>query len=199
MDRGNLRLHYFLPFSRSNGPGNRAVIWFQGCSLDCPGCFNPEAHSSRKGKLVKTDQLFKKIQKQGNAIEGITISGGEPLQQMRPLLNLLGRVRKETNLSVLLFTGYSWEEVGRMKDSPELLRCVDILIAGRYDRTRRVARNMVSSANKTLHFLSGRYTEKDLKKIPIFEVVITEEGRVITSGIDPPELFCKKVRVLSVI
>ena len=190
MDKGNnLRLHYFLPSSRSNGPGNRAVIWVQGCSLDCPGCFNPEAHSLRKGKLVKTDQLFKKIQEQGDAIEGITISGGEPLQQMRPLLNLLGRVCKETNLSVLLFTGYSREEVGRMKESAELLRCVDILIAGRYDRTKKIGRNLLGSVNQTIHFLSGRYTKKDLKKTPSSEVIITREGKVIMTGIDPPELF----------
>ena len=189
MPKSNLRLHYFIPFSRSNGPGSRAVIWVQGCSLDCPGCFNSETHSFRKGKLVSTGQLFKKIVKLGDTIEGITVGGGEPLQQMQPLLTLLRRVRKETNLSVLLFTGYSWEEIGKMEGTPELLRYVDILIAGRYDRTKKVGRNLLGSANQTLHFLSGRYTKKDLKMTPPSEVIITREGKVIMTGIDPPRLF----------
>ena len=117
------------------------------------------------------------------------MGGGEPLQQMRPLLTLLRRVRKKTNLSVLLFTGYSLEEIEEMKESPELLRYVDILIAGRYDRTKKFGRNLLGSANQTIHFLSGRYTKKDLKKIPPSEVIITREGKVIMTGIDPPELF----------
>ena len=189
MAASNLRLHYFIPFSRSNGPGSRAVIWVQGCSFGCPGCFNPETHASNKGRLVSTDRLFEKIIKLGQTIEGITISGGEPLQQMRPLLTLLRRICKETDLSVLLFTGYSWEEIEKMKESPELLRYVDILIAGRYDQTKKVGRNLLGSANQTLHFLSGRYTKKDLKKTPPSEVIITGEGKVIMTGIDPPGLF----------
>jgi len=187
--RRNLRLHYFIPFSRSNGPGGRAVIWVQGCSLGCSGCFNPETQSAKKGKLVSTDQLFERIIKLGHTVEGITISGGEPLQQIRPLLTLFRRVRKETNLSVLLFTGYSWEEIAEMKESSELLHYVDILIAGRYDQTKKVGRNLLGSANQTFHFLSGRYTKKDLKKTPPSEVIITREGKIIMTGIDPPKLF----------
>jgi pyruvate-formate lyase-activating enzyme len=42
-----LRLHQFLPSSHTNGPGLRAVLWVQGCSLGCPRCFNPATHSAR--------------------------------------------------------------------------------------------------------------------------------------------------------
>ena len=40
MDDSMMRLHHFLPHSRANGSGIRAVLWVQGCSLACPGCFN---------------------------------------------------------------------------------------------------------------------------------------------------------------
>src|SRR5262245_10990749 len=99
-----LRLHAFIPFSRANGPGTRAVIWSQGCTLNCPGCFNPETHSFKGGEEVSVDDLFRRLASIGERIEGITISGGEPLQQLHPLLAFLRRVRGETNLSVLLFT-----------------------------------------------------------------------------------------------
>ncbi|NVM26586.1 MAG: radical SAM protein [Desulfobacterales bacterium] len=180
-----LRIHRFLLFSRANGPGVRAVIWVQGCSLGCPGCFNPETHPFVGGELVSVGDLFGRIVALGDAIEGITISGGEPLQQRRPLLALLRRVRRETPLSVLLFTGYTWEKVQRMPNAEALLACVDVLIAGRYDASQRLARDLRGSTNKTVHFLTDRYTMDDLQSVPPTEVIITAEGEVIVSGIDP--------------
>ena len=37
-------VHGFVPVSRANGPGRRAVLWFQGCTLNCPGCLNQASH-----------------------------------------------------------------------------------------------------------------------------------------------------------
>ena len=179
-----LRLHAFLHFSRANGPGVRAVIWVQGCSLGCPGCFNPETHPFTGGELVSVGDLFERIAALNKAVEGITISGGEPFQQRRPLLALLWRVRQETTLSVVLFTGYTWDEVQRMPDADALLACIDVLIAGRYDQTRRLARDLRGSANKTVHFLTNRYTMEDLQAVPYAEVIITAEGNVVMSGIE---------------
>jgi len=180
-----LRLHAFIPFSRVNGPGARAVIWAQGCTLNCPGCFNPETHSFNGGEEVEVDDLFQRLVLLGDTIEGVTISGGEPLQQMRPLVALLRRVREETDLSVLVFTGYTWDEVRRMPEADALLACVDVLIAGRYDPAQRLARDLRGSTNKTVHFLSERYTMDDLQSVAPAEVIITAEGEVMISGIDP--------------
>ena len=38
-------LHAIMPASRANGPGLRCVVFVQGCSLDCPGCWNVSSHS----------------------------------------------------------------------------------------------------------------------------------------------------------
>ena len=38
-------IHAFVPHSRVNGPGVRAVVYFQGCNLGCAGCWNPATHS----------------------------------------------------------------------------------------------------------------------------------------------------------
>jgi len=180
-----LRVHGFLPFSRANGPGVRAAVWVQGCSLRCPGCSNPDTHPFVGGELVSVDDLFGHIVAPGDAIEGITVSGGEPLQQRRPLLALLQRVRRETSLSVLVFTGYTWEEIQRMPDAGALLACVDVLIAGRYDASQRLARDLRGSANQTVHLLTNRYTMADVQSVPPAEIVITKEGEVVVSGIDP--------------
>jgi anaerobic ribonucleoside-triphosphate reductase activating protein len=185
-----LRIHAFEPSSRANGPGARAVIWVQGCSLGCPGCFNPETHPSAGGERVPVENLFRRIVTLENtgAIEGITVSGGEPLQQRRPLLALLRRVREETSLSILMFTGYAWDEIQHMPDVEALLACVDVLIAGRYDASRRIAGSenyLRSSANQTVHLLTGRYTLGDLRAVPPAEIIITAQGDIVISGVDP--------------
>lgn len=182
----HLRIHAFVPLSRANGPGTRAVIWVQGCSLGCPGCYNPETHSFTGGKLVPVDELFRRIVELDGRIEGITVTGGEPLQQLEAVTVLLRRVKAETLLSVVLFTGFTWEEVQRTARA--LLRYVDILIAGRYDERQRLACDLRGSANKTVHFLTDCYTEGDLKFLPVAEVLIEPGGQLVITGIDPPKL-----------
>ncbi|MCP4538608.1 MAG: radical SAM protein [Chloroflexi bacterium] len=185
-----LRIHHFLPFSHANGPGGRAVVWVQGCTLGCLGCFNPETHSLEGGEDVSIPDLFDRIVALGDTIEGITVSGGEPLQQRPSLLALLRRVRRETALSVLIFTGYTWEEIQQMPDVELLLKCIDVLIAGRYDAAQRFAPEnkkqlLRSSTNQTTHTLTDRYTLVDLCSVPPAEIIITAEGKVAVSGVDP--------------
>ncbi len=188
MDHSFLRLHQFLPQSRVNGPGLRAVLWVQGCSLGCPGCFNPQTHAFEGGELASIDSLVSQLIALQSSIEGLTISGGEPLQQRLPLINLLRRVRQETSLSTLLLSGFSWAEIQQMPEASELLACLDVLIAGRYDAGQHVARDLRGSANKTIHFLTLRYRLSDLQAVPTAEVIITATGEVLISGIDPPGL-----------
>lgn len=185
MDDSVLRVHHFLPRSRANGPGVRAVLWVQGCSLACPGCFNPATHALTGGERVPVSDLLQRLVALSVSIDGLTISGGEPLQQRYPLLALLRRVRQETPLSVVLFTGYTWDEVRRMPDAEALLSHVDILIAGRYDASQRLARDLRGSANKTVHVLTDRYTLADIQAVPLAEVIITQAGDMVMSGIDP--------------
>ena len=170
------------------------MIWVQGCTLGCPGCFNVPTHPEAGGETITVAGLFERIQALGNSIEGITISGGEPLQQQSGVAALLRRIKAETSLSVVLFTGFSWLELQKIgahqpNTAPDLplalLRDVDVLIAGRYDQTRHLAQDLRGSANKTTYFLTNRYTARDMEAIPPAEVVITAEGDVIMSGIDP--------------
>ena len=181
----NLRLHAFLPRSRANGPGVRAVVWVQGCSLGCPGCFNPLTHAFSGGEVVAVDELFQRVVRLGPEIQGLTLSGGEPFQQREAVAALLARIRRETNLSVIVFTGYTWAEVQAMPKAGGLLADVDVLIAGRYEAAERVARGLRGSANKTIHLLTPRYTLADLEGTPTGEIVLRPDGQLILSGIDP--------------
>lgn len=188
-----LRIHAFEARSAANGPGTRAVIWVQGCTLGCAGCFNPETHG-REGDEVGVDELFGRIVRLGDRIEGVTVSGGEPLQQRRAVLSLLSRIRAETPLSTVVFTGYAWPEVARMPDLGALRGCVDVLLAGRYERERRLAHGLRGSSNKTVHLFTDRYTADDLDAAPDAEVIIRVGGEVVLTGIDPPALGVRPAR-----
>ncbi len=82
-----------------------------------------------------------------------------------------------------LFTGLSWEEVQRQPLAPRILRCVDVLLAGRYVAERRVAHGLLGSANQTVHLLSPRHTLEEISATPEAEAVILPDGRVLFIGI----------------
>lgn len=161
------------------------VLWTQGCTINCPGCFNPKTHPIRGGReWLIGDLLALMISLQGQ-IEGITISGGEPLLQIKALSQLLREVRSRTTLSVILFSGFTWEEIQAMPHAKALLTQVDILLAGRYQQNKHLATGLRGSSNKTVHYLSSRYPPSVLSVTPPAEVFIATDGTVTFSGIDP--------------
>lgn len=114
--------------------------------------------------------------------EGLTVSGGEPLQQAEAVVMLLEGARAE-GLSTLLFTGLEWDEVQRLPLAPRILGCVDVMVAGRYVAEKRVAEDLIGSTNQTIHLLSPRHALEEIAATPEAEAVILPDGRVVLSGI----------------
>ncbi len=182
------RIHAIEPLSRANGPGTRFVIWFQGCSLACPGCFNPLSHDPRDGEVQGVERLFDRIAATAG-IEGVTLSGGEPFQQPEALLALVQSVRQRLpQLSLLVFSGYTHKEILRLPTGPATLACIDVLIAGRYAQTRPHGHGLLGSANQRVHHLTGRYTPDAIRQVPPAEIRIAADGSITVSGIAPPDL-----------
>ena len=98
-----LNLHEFIPRSRANGPGERAVVWVQGCPRKCPGCFNPATQAFVDRELVSVDELESQILAQ-EGIDGVTFSGGEPFAQAGQLAELAKRLQ-ERGLTVVCTPG----------------------------------------------------------------------------------------------
>ncbi len=180
-----MRIHQRENASRANGPGQRAVIWTQGCTLACPDCFNPETHLNQSGQDVDVAELVDWLLAQPAELEGLTISGGEPFQQPSALAALLTAVRSQSHLSILVFTGYTQKELLAIPSAAQTLDNIDLLISGRYIASQRVASSLIGSANKTAHFLTNRYTIADLLTVPEAEIWINPDGSVTFSGIHP--------------
>ena len=186
-----IRLHAFEPASRANGPGLRAVVWFQGCTLACPGCFNPAAHNPEAGSTSDTASLATTVLSSGATIEGLSISGGEPFQQSAALLDLLERLAG-SHLSRLVFSGYTLSEINGLPLGPTILRHIDVLIAGRYVASQRTGESLLGSANQALHRLTDRYTPADLARVPRRELILHSDGTITRSGLSP---FASQVQI----
>jgi anaerobic ribonucleoside-triphosphate reductase activating protein len=178
-----IRLHSVEAASRANGPGLRAVVWVQGCTLGCPGCFNPGTHDPAGGYEVETGALVSQICSV-SGIEGVSISGGEPFQQPEALAELLGRIRA-TPLSILVFTGYTLRELRAMPRAAAALGCIDVLVAGRYAASHGLGAGLLGSANQSIHLLTGRYRPGDFARLPRREVILLRDGSITLSGIAP--------------
>lgn len=180
-----VRLHSIISNSRANGPGIRTVIWFQGCTLLCSNCFNPQTHSSSPALVVDVPDLVEMLRRDSQGLEGITISGGEPLQQGAALLQLLRGVRGATDLSIILFSGYTLAEIEKMPFGCAILAQVDVLIDGRYVHDQRIARDLRGSANQKLHLFTKRYTLAELEATVRCEIQIDPRGEIVITGINP--------------
>jgi anaerobic ribonucleoside-triphosphate reductase activating protein len=182
---GSLRIHAWESASRTNGPGLRAVLWVQCCTLNCSGCFNPETHSLNGGEEWTEEVFIAKVQSLPSDVTGITITGGEPLQQISVLANLLTLVRSLTELSIIVFTGYDWYQVQRLSGTKRLIDQLDVLIAGPYLRSQHVGRALIGSANQRMFFFTDRYSPSDFVTVPQTEVILSAAGTISFTGIDP--------------
>jgi anaerobic ribonucleoside-triphosphate reductase activating protein len=175
-----LQVHAVEPRSRANGPGARFVVWLQGCTLGCPGCFNPATHAAG-GTAVTVDELLARVPAD---VEGISLSGGEPLQQAAGAAALLEAARAR-GLSTLVFSGYTLAEIEQLPGGPAVLAATDVLIDGRYVAGERLARGLRGSANQRVHVLTPRHALADVETTPVAEIRIGPTGEVVLTGVDP--------------
>ncbi len=99
------RIAGLLPFSAVDGPGNRSVLFLQGCNLNCRYCHNPETIDPEGGEVRSVASIVAELDRAEPFTSGITISGGECTLQYRFLLSLLRALReRERPRHVLLDT-----------------------------------------------------------------------------------------------
>ena len=136
--------------SYTDGEGIRCTIFTQGCSHNCPGCQNPEAQVFGNGTLADIDKLVDLV-KDNQLIDGITLSGGDPMFQAEACTKLCKRIKEETSLSIWCYTGFTWEELLKQPDKRELLNYIDVLVDGRYvDELRSLQLRFRGSSNQRI-------------------------------------------------
>ena len=164
-----LRVAKILVGTKAEGPVLRSAIWLQGCSLRCTNCCNPEMLGEKGGKMCSISTLREHLwSSQGvenSQIEGITILGGEPLEQASGA-SALAKEAQAAGLSVMVFSGFTLAEL-EQRDDPaidNLLSHCDLLVDGRYRESEPEGdRRWIGSRNQVMHFLSDRYDPADAR------------------------------------
>jgi len=190
------RIHAVEPRSRANGPGVRFVVWFQGCTLGCPGCFNPATHAVAldpgPGPGTPPETSIAELAAAmaaacASGATGLSLSGGEPLQQPEAARALLDAAR-ELGLSTLAFSGYTIDEIRRLPGGPDVLARLDVLIDGRYVAGERLATGLRGSANQRIHLFTDRHSLAEIEATPVAEIRIGPTGEVVLTGVNPLKL-----------
>lgn len=187
----HLNVYKFLQVSEVEGPGKRACIWVQGCSIQCKNCALPQTWAKNEGQKFSVDEMAEKILNI-EEIEGVTFTGGEPFDQAEALFKLALKLKK-TGLSIITFTGYKIENIKNSKNRSwhNLLSETDVLIDSPYIYEKSdFNRPLVGSSNQRYHFLSSRYSEMDFSSKPQrIEIRIQEDGKISVNGqVDPVNL-----------
>ena len=176
-----MNIHSIIPNSAVNGPGNRFVIWTQGCSLNCHCCWNPDTHSFKGGKKFTLPNLMKLILSEPN-IEGITISGGEPFDQANALYKLTKEINENTNLTQIIYSGYTIKEIRIDKKKQPVLSNIDVLIDGRFNSEKLSNNDLIGSINQKHHFLTDRYILNNFQKRNKIEYHFEINGTTTLTG-----------------
>jgi anaerobic ribonucleoside-triphosphate reductase activating protein len=179
----DLNLAALMRGTRMVGPGLRDAIWVQGCSLRCPGCANQAYLAHRSAVRMPVARLLAHLARRRRAIDGLSVSGGEPTEQADAVGALLAGAHA-LGLSTVVFSGHTHERLRKDPACLNLLAHTDLLIDGpfiasRYDPTL----HWRGSRNQRLLRLSDRFTDADLAPPPANGEVVLTPGGILLHGV----------------
>ncbi|MDR1647372.1 MAG: radical SAM protein [Zoogloeaceae bacterium] len=171
------------------GHGQRIGLWLQGCSLHCKGCVSQDTWDTKGGMLAPVEEVLAWCRARIDALDGITLSGGEPFEQPKALEALLSGFRawRKSGLvfDVLCYSGYPLKTLRQRHAA--LLNKLDALIPEPYVEHLPQGGIWRGSANQTLVPLSPlgieRYGDKEEAVAEKNMQVAIEDGRVWMIGI----------------
>lgn len=132
----------------NNGNGVRVTLWVSGCTHKCKGCHNSWTWNYNKGKIFAedSDEILNKLSNwlSRDYVDGITFSGGDPLDQdndgLCELYNIIKWVRNNfPKKTIWLYTGYTKEEIDESNNymRKKVVDSLDVLVDGPYKEELR--------------------------------------------------------------
>jgi len=182
-----INIAYIEPESYIYAPEKQFVIWVQGCSIHCKGCWNKQMWSFDKNRLIDIDIIINEIIKTNNT-KGVTFLGGEPFDQPNELLYFVSKL-KLLNFGITIYTGY---EQGELKEEIqiEILNKTDLLISGRYiEELRNPNLQWIGSENQQITYLSDFYKMIENDNANYCELIISENGAITLLGFPDENLI----------
>jgi anaerobic ribonucleoside-triphosphate reductase activating protein len=178
------RLHFPVT---TLGPGRRIGIWFQGCSIRCPGCVSMDTWAPARGATT-VEAVLDVLSPWCIEAEGITISGGEPFDQPHALEALLKGLRHRSMADILVFTGYAIESL--QHSLPRMAAFIDALVSDPFEAEQAQTKRLRGSDNQRLHFLTAigrqRFAAYEQPLEPndrVLDIMLDDEGTAWLAGI----------------
>ncbi|MCL2566190.1 MAG: anaerobic ribonucleoside-triphosphate reductase activating protein [Defluviitaleaceae bacterium] len=130
-----------------DGPGLRLTVFSQGCPHNCKGCHNPQTHDFDGGYYIDTDEIIE-MASNNPLLSGVTLSGGEPFMQVQPMAEIAEKAH-EIGLNVIIYTGYTWEELMANEGFRGLALAADYVVDGQFaEALRTLDMPFVGSSNQ---------------------------------------------------
>ena len=118
-----------------DGPGFRTSIYCAGCPNHCPECHNPQSWDINHGTMTSTEELMKEIM--DDPFANVTFSGGDPMFQAEGFAELARAIRQQSDKTIWCFTGFLFENLVKNPAQLELLKLIDVLVDGPYQKDKR--------------------------------------------------------------
>lgn len=147
----------------TDGPGLRYSIYLAGCAHHCPGCHNILSWNPAAGVPLDDavlDDIIREIC-ENPLLDGITVSGGDPFYNPEELTTLLCRLKQETHLPILVYTGFTIEVLESIPRYQKPLEYIDLLIDGPFVYSLRDPSLLFrGSSNQRFINLQKRYARR---------------------------------------
>ena len=191
-----MRIERAVNYIGTLGPGKRLCVWVNGCSRRCTGCVSARLQEIDPTTEVGIEEFFGRFSV--DKCDGVTISGGEPFDQPAELSRLIRYFRERGVRDILVYTGYTIEELRQKKDASidEALSGIAVLIDGPYVRELDDQKNnLKGSSNQRILFLQQEFSD-------LYETWMHDEremqemvlGNTLLAVGIPDEKFLKKFR-----
>ncbi len=167
------------------GYGIRIGIWTIGCPRRCFNCSNPELQNTDAARDISIDDIVSVVRKYADKIDGVTITGGDPFFQPSELRILTEKLDTLGIDDILIYTGYTLEEIKNSSELSPVLKYTGVLIDGEYIDAMNDNLGIRGSSNQKIHILKdnliGRYVGADCCERK--SSIINSGGKVMAVGI----------------
>ena len=179
-----LNIYHIEKANNVNGNGCRYIIWLQGCRFYCKACWNKQTWHFKKNKILSIDQILNDIKKQPN-LQGITLTGGEPLLQANELIKLIQLIKQQTSLELHIFTGFEQAE-NKTANQQKLINFADTIVFGRFDTNiENNNQQVINQKSKS----SWQFNNTDI------EIEIDEDLNIVLTGY-PTDKLINQIKIL---
>ncbi len=118
-----------------DGKGIRNTLFISGCCHRCKNCHNPQTWDFNYGyefTKEKQEEFIKKC-KENPLLDGITLSGGDPLCNAMGLLPFIKKYKEENPThNIWVYSGFTYEEILKNLHMYQLIKECDVLVDGKF-------------------------------------------------------------------